>query len=170
MTHAPDFAEALQAWRVWRVVRLEGDLALASVVQRTVWPAGEELAAGCLAHQSLLDRLRKRPKHDAPQVDCCCGVYATDLEHVTRYLAEMSVWRATFVLGQVSLWGTVIECDRGFRASYAYPSRIYVPSYGRHGVEAEECVMGLLRYDVPVEKLAGPPAEAGRVLAERLAA
>lgn len=167
MTEAPDFAEALSAWRLWRLVRKDGQWSLASVVQKTLWPAGEEVTADCLARRSLLDRIRKRPRHSAPEPGCCCGVYATDLERVCRYLADMSVWRASFALGRVALWGTVIECDRGYRASYAYPSAIYLPSLGREGERAEECALDLVRYQVPVELLDGPPSEATRRLAAR---
>ena len=31
------------------------------------------------------------------------------------------------VLGRVSLWGDVVECAWGWRASFAYPAQIYVP-------------------------------------------
>jgi hypothetical protein len=31
-----------------------------------------------------------------------------------------------YALGRVSLWGSVIECERGWRASYAYPAALYV--------------------------------------------
>jgi hypothetical protein len=30
------------------------------------------------------------------------------------------------VAGRVRLWGTVVECERGWRASHAYPSRLLV--------------------------------------------
>jgi hypothetical protein len=62
----------------------------------------------------------------------------------------------------------VIECERGFRAATAYPTRIYVPSdAGRPWrVEWDDVAIGLWRYGVPVEALASRSADAPRVLAE----
>jgi hypothetical protein len=56
-----------------------------------------------------------------------------------------------WVVGEVSLWGTVVECARGFRASSAYPLRIHVPAEAakRNG----ELVAGLSEYGVPVTEL-----------------
>src|SRR5262249_61225355 len=75
-------------------------------------------------------------------------------------------------LGRVALWGTVIECQRGFRASYAYPVRIYVPADAGDPwhITWEEVAFGLARYGVPVEPLAARASEATDHLAERLAA
>jgi N-formylglutamate amidohydrolase len=35
-------------------------------------------------------------------------------------------------MGTVSLWGTVIEGELGYRASHAYPHRLYVPVNRAH--------------------------------------
>jgi hypothetical protein len=66
----------------------------------------------------------------------------------------------------------VIECERGFRASHAYPRQIYVPvDVGDFGqADWEDVSLGLCRYGVPVELLAGGAAEATRVLAQGQAA
>jgi hypothetical protein len=53
-----------------------------------------------------------------------------------------------FVIGTVSLWGDVVECERGWRAAFAYPSRLFVP-LGFPG--AAEQAVGLADYGVPVE-------------------
>jgi hypothetical protein len=55
-----------------------------------------------------------------------------------------------FVIGTVSLWGDVLECERGWRAALAYPSRLFVP-LGFPG--AAERAVGLEDYGVPVELL-----------------
>jgi hypothetical protein len=56
----------------------------------------------------------------------------------------------------------VIECERGFRAGHAYPSRIYVPvqqsdspTHRRNGATCDELVAGLADYGVPVELVPG---------------
>jgi hypothetical protein len=51
------------------------------------------------------------------------GQYA---DAIGQYLHKGSP-SAPRVLGLVSLWGKVVECEQGYRASHAYPLRIYVP-------------------------------------------
>ena len=158
---APDFAEPLEAWRVWRVVTVEGELSLASVVKRTIWPAGEPLVAQCLAARGFLDWARRRPPHPAPGERCACGVYAAPLDRSREYLRDSLPEALARVVGRVSLWGTVVECERGYRASHAYPLSIYVPFSG-DGATVARVAEGLGRYGVPVEVLpvtrAGAPA------------
>jgi hypothetical protein len=76
------------------------------------------------------------------------------------------------VLGHVALWGTVIECERGLRASHAYPIRIYVPADAGEPwrVSWEEVAFGLWHYGVPIEPLGARAAEATTHLAARQAA
>jgi hypothetical protein len=66
------------------------------------------------------------------------------------------------VFGRVSLWGTVLECEQGYRASHAYPLRIYVPldSARPRRLRCEELAAGLDAYAVPVELVPARGAEA----------
>ena len=105
MNEAPDYPEAFEAWRAWRVVRRDGEFSLGSIIQRTLWPAGEALAAECLRCRRLLARLRRKRAHDAPDSGCECGIYATALEGVGQYLAEAPCKGVARVLGRVALWG-----------------------------------------------------------------
>jgi len=75
------------------------------------------------------------------------------------------------VLGQVALWGTVVECERGFRASHAYPIRIYVPrdDHLHEFADADRVVAGLACYGIPVESMDASCAEAPRVLSREFA-
>jgi hypothetical protein len=66
------------------------------------------------------------------------------------------------VIGRVFLWGSVVECERGWRAARAYPAQLYLP-LGRHGrlsfvarraADAEELALALRAYGVPVELVA----------------
>jgi hypothetical protein len=168
VSQAPDFVEPLEAWRVWKVVRRDGKYSLGSVVQRTVWPASEALVAECFA-DSRLSRLvrRRKARHGAPDVDCRCGIYAAGLETVGQYAADAPFSGVSRVLGQVALWGTVVECERGYRASHAYPTRIYVPADAGEPwrIGWDEVALGLCRYGVPVEPLAARAADATRFLA-----
>ena len=153
---APDFCEPITGWRVWLLGTEEGRLRLQSVVFQTSWPAGEELPAVCLHRRPrFLPWRRVREPHAIPSPACACGVYATTLDLALRYLeygrSETSVER---VIGLVSLWGSVIECERGWRGSYAYPAQLFVPvpRAGKRGiVDAEAAALQLADYGVPVE-------------------
>jgi hypothetical protein len=156
---APDYAEALEAWRVWRVVATRDGLRLGSVVKPTLWPAGEPLVAECLRTSSLWSCLhRKRAKtHIVPDERCECGIYAGSLGVIRQYLSDPPAFVAVArIVGRVSLWGTVVECERGLRASHAYPARIYVPADAstRQRLSWDELVSELHDvYEVPVVAL-----------------
>jgi hypothetical protein len=165
----PDYVEPIEAWRAWRVVAHAGGFALASVVKPTVWPAGEPLVAECLRGAPLGTwlRRRRRPAPPVPDPPCECGIYAAGLDVVGSYLNEAlppaAVARA---IGRVALWGTVIECERGYRASHAYPRLVYLPvdSYLHGRYSWDEVIAGLGVYGVRVEPLAARCADATRVL------
>lgn len=158
---APDFPTAIEGWRAWRVVEVDGRYVLGSVVKPACWLPHEALQAGCLNRRSPLAWMRGQGRHEAPSATCQCGIYAGGLAQAADYLRDL--WacgsrRPTIarVLGRVSLWGTVIECERGFRASRAYPSRIYVPREDerrREQLDSEELSLRLAVYGVPVERL-----------------
>jgi hypothetical protein len=166
---APDFAEPIEAWRIWRVVIDKRGCWLGSIVKPTLWPSGDALVADCLRAGAVGRRFRRwrRKSHAAPTTNCECGIYGTGLRECGQYLNDSPLdERGTRVLGQVSLWGTVIECERGFRASHAYPLRIYVPadSSSRSAQRWEESLAGLEVYGVPVEFLSARRSEAIEVL------
>ena len=93
-----------------------------------------------------------RPRHSAPTATCSCGIYGAPFELIRRKLAldDGLPPGCLFVIGTVSLWGDVLECERGWRAALAYPSRLFVP-LGVPG--AAERAVGLRDYCVPVELL-----------------
>jgi hypothetical protein len=169
---APDFAEAIQAWRAWRVVSRGGFLLLCSVVQKTLWPPNEVFRAECLRTPTMLQRLRRRHLHEAPGRWCECGIYGTSIHQVGHYLTEAPRTGVGRVFGSVSLWDTVIECERGYRAGCAYPARIYVPADAGNTAshDADVLVAGLEHYGVPVEKLAEQSRAAVLTVAQLMAA
>jgi hypothetical protein len=168
---APDFVEPLEAWRVWRVVRRDGRLELASLIQASLRPSREALAAICLNPPPLLRRVRRRPAHDAPTFSCDCGIYATSLERIGFYLSESPRTDFGRVFGVVSLWGSVVECRQDYRASRAYPARIYLPQDASHrSVDGwEEVASGLEHYGVPIEEVAARSRAAVKAVADQLA-
>ncbi len=147
---APDYVEAIIAWRAWFVVADEEEIRLSSLVYKNVWVPRCELVASCQRRVFCFPRLwRKKPsEHPAPTEECRCGIYgARDAEHAAAYLTN-DLWRDEPLrwpllhraIGRVSLWGSVVECKQGWRASHAYPERIYLPlaSQGRAGAGGAE--------------------------------
>jgi hypothetical protein len=141
----PDLIQPLEGWRVWKILILpfnyERIPVLRSVILDTPWMPRRkavaehnfDLGAKC---QGLL------------KSSCSCGVYAfKDPGEAFKYLlsvrdrlAGMSVDTA---LGTVSLWGKVVECERGYRAQYAYPHHIYVPATAYHQMSDVSSAFGV---------------------------
>lgn len=104
--------EPVIGWRYWYVLTNQVDLT--SPIQATyAWPRGTRAAATCRAHIE-----------PAPSQTCLCGFYAkAKREHLEVPAGSDQV---TVVIGQVSLWGTVLEHEKGWRAQYAYPYALFV--------------------------------------------
>lgn len=155
---APDLAVPIVGWRTWRVVGGPHGLRLSSVMYPNVWEPRQELQCTCLRAPRRIWQLRRRPRatHDAPHAQCTCGIYAAkDVAFAGRYAFASdfeSRGTITRVVGLVALWGRVLACKRGWRAQYAYPSRIYVPYRGREKESRlVELAFTLAEYGVPVE-------------------
>lgn len=157
--HAPDFIEPVVGWRLWHVAERDGALRLVSPLYRTTWPTRRELVACCRRgmESGLSLYWPGIRRHPPPHPGCRCGIYGSQTPaQAAMYLSGFFKQREDVVhrvLGTVSLWGTVVECERGWRASHAYPVRIYVPER-RTGGEAvppaKEIARRLAVYGVPV--------------------
>ena len=164
--HAPDYIEPVRGWRTWLIVQGHDGARLASVSFPALWPSRRRLAAECGRGFHTAAGPPIRIEHRAPALDCSCGIYATsELERATQ-IADCATARFRdclgrpvlgAALGEVSLWGTVVECAHGWRASLAYPARVYVlaPSYGRRSqIVGSDGLAGELGvYGVPVGTL-----------------
>ena len=154
---APDFPAALESSRTWSVIATDEGYRLGSVVMPTVWPPGKPLVAQCLrASPAGWLRRRRDREHVAPDAPCACGIYAAPMPLLRQYMHDPLVnGTVGLVLGHVSLWGTVVECERGFRASHAYPLRIYLPTAStlEPGHCWDEVLAGLQVYGAPIESL-----------------
>jgi hypothetical protein len=51
------------------------------------------------------------------------------------------------------MWGSVIEGELGWRAQFAYPERLFLPTTDRYGrrVDTDALLDGLAPYGVPIE-------------------
>lgn len=103
--------EPILAWRSWTLTgRRDGEgLLLRPVTAGSrAWRPREIAQATC----------RLAWSHEAPNLDCSCGL------HATRAIETLRRTRCPAVLGRVALWGRVIEHELGYRARFAYPQRL----------------------------------------------
>jgi len=143
---APDFVDPVIGWRVWRVVRCKGRFYLASAFNNIVWVPGSSLDARCLSFVRVA-------RHRSPDVACHCGVYASTRDALDWQLLGRRA-RTPLVVGTVSLWGPVVEAERGWRAGHAYPEQIFVPTVGDDVKDRElRVAASLLEYGVPVRNV-----------------
>jgi hypothetical protein len=159
----PDFVEPLEAWRVWRVGRREGRVALQSAFADAPWEPGVPLSATCSKRRRSVRRPWRMETscHVAPHLACSCGIYGVrSLAAARWYLESQAVLGpADRVIGRVALWGDVVVSEWGWRASFAYPIELFVPVpmlmqrglWRRTRSEVEELVVALESYHVPVD-------------------
>lgn len=145
---APDYAEPLRAWRLWAIEDVKGSARLRSLYQRCIWPTGVPLTARCHARRF---RPWRRSEHGVPVEACSCGIYAVEEERIRRLWRDSELPPGfSLAIGSVSLWGGVVECERGWRAAMAYPREIFVPCLAPN---PDKTAAGLADYGVPVELL-----------------
>lgn len=115
--HLEHGTEPVVGWRVWNVSDgAEGPTLWPATKDTDPWPRRRPFEARCAASRLLTRR------HEAPDVDCVCGVYAgSTLGFVTR---SRPAWPPAPVIGRASLWGRTIAHEQGWRAKYAYPDRL----------------------------------------------
>lgn len=115
-------AEPVVGWRAWNLSDdAEGPTLWPAGAGSDAWPRRRPLEARCTRSRLLTGR---RGRHEAPAIDCRCGIYAGDsLEVIAR---DRPAWPPATVVGSVSLWGRTVVHEHGWRARYAYPARLRV--------------------------------------------
>lgn len=118
---------------------------LHSVTHRSVaWRPGRVQRAVCMIGG-----------HEAPSPGCACGIHAAPTLDELR--EESLCLRPTepLVVGQASLWGTVVADDHGLRAQYAAPRRLSLVVGPGDGDEAvSTALVQLGAYGVEVDTVA----------------
>jgi hypothetical protein len=135
-------------WRYWQ---LSPRRLLRSVTQsKFEWPPGRVLRAVCV-----------EIGHPAPAERCNCGLYANpELEALRQH--GLCLAPEAIVLGQVALWGKVVDDEPSYRAEFAYPARLsLVVDSLADGTSPDELVEGLGAYRVPVHTTTLDEAVAG---------
>jgi hypothetical protein len=129
-------------WRAWVVTETPDGLRLGSVLHFAVWEHGRAALAECRRSDDPF--AAPIDVHPVPGMNCSCGFHAArDPVDALSYARGRDEPRTVCrILGEVVLWGHVLEAEGGWRASHAYPGRLYVPD----GDIAAE----LAGYSVPV--------------------
>lgn len=114
-------------WRAWVVTETPDGLRLASVLHDLVWPHGRPVVAECRREDDPF--AATIGPHPVPGPACNCGFHAArDPADALSYArGRDDPGTVCRVLGQVMLWGHVLETQAGWRASHAYAARLYVP-------------------------------------------
>lgn len=102
-----------RGWRYWYLAGDPPYLTSANSLDR--WPHAEAVEARC----SLWP-------HEAPDPACKCGVYAA------RRLEDLEAYGfpalSYLVIGEVLLWGRIVEAGSRYRAQFARPARLWIVS------------------------------------------
>jgi preprotein translocase subunit YajC len=114
----PDFISPVVGYRVW-----QWDATGLRSLNGEKWSARQPLSAVCRADAfrsiSGLPKATHNPA-ELPYISCTCGVYAAKtIEHLRQ-----CGYKRLGVHGEVYLWGTVVEHERGWRAQFAYPKML----------------------------------------------
>jgi hypothetical protein len=139
--------EPLIGWRCWYV--LPHEALLRPIYKRgLVWKPRQAQEALCPEHP-----------HEPPADDCKCGIWTVchpmlldEIGWTSAPPSGISRLPGVMVVGEVSLWGKIIQHERGWRAGFAYPRHLYVFTDDPMLPETLR-----ERYGIPVEW--GPDAE-----------
>jgi hypothetical protein len=112
--------EPITGWRIWNLTDDEdGPRLLPAGSGVDSWEPRRAVEARCGAPGVLTASIGR---HAAPDIRCRCGIYAS--QSLDAFERPRPAWPPAPVVGTVSLWGTVVEHERGWRGRFAYPSRV----------------------------------------------
>jgi preprotein translocase subunit YajC len=118
--NVPDYISPIVGFRVW-----QWDATGLRSLNGERWVAHQPLSAVCRADVcGSIAGLSKATHNPAelPSFGCTCGVYAArTMEHLRQ-----CGYKKLGVHGEVYLWGTVVEHERGWRAQFAYPKVLFL--------------------------------------------
>ena len=139
-------AAPIRAWRYWQ---LSPRRRLRSVAQRHVeWAPGRSINAVCVGGG-----------HPAPSVGCWCGISgARDMDALRQH--GLCVLPGALLVGEVDLWGRILEESYGYRAEHAKPASLGLVE-GTAGPVEPQVLTALEAYEVPVRMVPLDEAVAG---------
>jgi hypothetical protein len=132
----PDQVAVEYGWRAWGIRKAESEAGMPLLqsingghtaqakVEKPFWQPRVPMEAICVRHD-----------HEVPDERCECGLYsAKTLDHLMtmRHYYRYDPAKMFKVIGKVALWGKVIEGTQGWKATYGYPSELYLPFEAWH--------------------------------------
>jgi len=141
----PDIVGHVEGWRAWNVDREPPAFGttpkLYSATYGYYWTPRVRARAEC----------NRGGDDHVPGEQCSCGFYAAKtLPHLRSmgYSSYHEEGPQVTIVGQLAMWGKVIEGTQGWRSEYAYPVKLFVP------FEAWRLAKPVAKaYGVPVELL-----------------
>jgi hypothetical protein len=129
-------------WRAWVVTETSAGPRLGSVLHDLAWEHRRPVVAECRRHEDPF--AEAIAPHPAPGHECNCGFHAArdPVDALSYARGRDEPGTICRILGEVALWGHVLETEHGWRGSHAYPARLYVPE--------PELVAALAGYGVPI--------------------
>ena len=113
----PGLSGAKIGWRAWWATG--GHLCPTEPLPTSaIWTPRRAAVATCLYGCTGLE---------VPKEGCVCGIAACKENTDLGRLNLGPIYERVRVIGEVALWGKIIEGERGWRAARAYPVRLYVP-------------------------------------------
>lgn len=133
LSPSPDYTHTITAWRGW-IVDDDGNLgALGTTFE---WEPRRAARARCKVASG---------SHYAPNLSCSCGFWSfKSRELLTEALSTYAT--DVDVIGEVEIWGRVIECENGWRSEFAYPKELWLLDEGLESLS--------WKYGVKVRRLA----------------
>lgn len=134
---APFYIEPIIAWRAWNVCAPgvcdcfektgRGRALVRSITHPIPWLRKRATRAHCIHRWKRSVGVKEASQHhSAPDQTHGCGIYA--VKSVKTAVDWSGFYRTKFsVVGEVQLWGQVLQYQDGFIAEYAYPLSFYVP-------------------------------------------
>lgn len=119
------YLDPIGGWRAWRIMIF---LSLDKPVSWRLAASGTHGIPKFWQPRVATDAVcgRFESTHDAPWPACTCGIHAyADREEAFEqflYFTAVNGRQAVgWAFGRVSLWGRIVEHERGWRAEHAYP-------------------------------------------------
>jgi hypothetical protein len=139
-------------WRAWVVTETAAGLRLGSVLYDEVWAPETTALAVCRRREDFF--AEPLAEHATPGLECGCGYHAArDPADALSYLrGRNEPTTVCRILGEVAIWGRLVETEAGWRAAAAYPFRLYVPD--------DAIADALAVYGVPVVSASAPSSDA----------
>lgn len=126
--------KGLVAWRGWSVIIDFINGRLSSISTPTIWEPKEKMIAMCLGIDANM-----------------AGIWSVKRESFGMFHGVKGLHNYHFhIIGEVYIWGKIVEHGFGYRSEFAYPKSLYVVRYNYNADYYNKISNKLKPYGVPV--------------------